>query len=68
MPTLAVTGAGILKINILGLKMNNNYSVIRMTKRDYFALPDNMRKQSEGPLVMATRNGEQTFVRVEMLE
>lgn len=48
--------------------MMDNYNVIRMTKRDYFALPDNMRKQSEGPLVMATRNGEQTFVRVEMLE
>lgn len=48
--------------------MNQNYTTIRMTKRDYFALPDFMRKQSEGPLVLATRNGEETFVRVDMLE
>lgn len=48
--------------------MNLNYNVIQMTKRDYFALPDNMRMQSEGPMVLAVRGGVETFVRVYMLE
>lgn len=48
--------------------MNLNYTVIQMKKRDYFALPDNMRMQSEGPMVLTTRNGQETFVRVYMLE
>ena len=48
--------------------MNTNYNLIQMSKRDYFALPHTMRKQSDGPMVLATRDGEQTFVRVFMLE
>lgn len=48
--------------------MNQEYTVIQMTKHDYFALPDFMRQVSNGAMVLARRNGMDTFVRVEMLE
>lgn len=45
-----------------------NSNVIQMAKRDYFALPDSMRQQSDGPMVLTVRGGLETFVRVMMLE
>lgn len=48
--------------------MNQNYTIIQMSKRDYFALPATMRQQSDGPMVLAMRNGQETFIRVDMLE
>lgn len=49
--------------------MNNaNFNAIQMSKRDYFALPDHMRQQAGGPLVLTMRGGRETFVRVVMLE
>jgi len=49
--------------------MNNQDSnAVQMSKRDYFALPDHMRQQANGPLVLTMRGGRETFVRVLMLE
>lgn len=48
--------------------MNQNYNTIQMSKSDYFALPMWMRQQSDGPMVLAVRDGVETFVRVYMLE
>ena len=48
--------------------MNTNYNTIQMRKRDYFALPPSMRQLSDGPMVLAIREGRETFVRVFMLE
>lgn len=46
-----------------------NSNAINMSKRDYFALPPNMREQAnDGPLVLTMRNGRETFVPVLMLE
>jgi hypothetical protein len=39
-----------------------------MKRRDYFALPPQMRRQEDGPLVLTVRGGHETFVRVLMLE
>lgn len=48
--------------------MNQNSTMPKMTKRDYFALPDFMRQLSDGPMVLTRRNGMDTFVHVEILE
>lgn len=44
---------------------SNNFNGIRITQRDYFALPPEMRQQMPdgGPMVLATLKGRQTFVR-----
>lgn len=48
--------------------MNTDNHIINMTKRDYFALPPEMRQMSDGPLVLSMVKGVETFVRVNMLE
>jgi hypothetical protein len=48
--------------------MNNQNSIINMSKRDYFALPPDLRAQSNGAFVRTVRQGKETWVRVNMLE
>lgn len=45
-----------------------NFNGIRMSKRDFFRLPANLRQFSDGPMVLATVKGRQTFVRVLIVE
>ncbi len=46
----------------------SDFTATRITKSDYFKLPDSMRQMSDGPMVLTMRGGRQTFVRVTILE
>lgn len=48
--------------------MNTANSIINMSKRDWFALPPEMRAESGGAFVRTMRHGVETWVRVNMLE
>lgn len=45
-----------------------DFTAMRISKSDYFKLPDTMRQMSDGPMVLTMRAGRQTFVRVTILE
>jgi hypothetical protein len=47
---------------------DSNSNVIRMSKRDFFRLPDGLRQFSDGPMVLTSVGGRQTFVRVVIVE
>lgn len=39
-----------------------NYNEIRISRRDYFALPSEMRCMAKRPMVLTTIRGQQMFV------
>ena len=47
---------------------NRNFTEMLISKRDYFALPPEMRQMSDGPMVLATVGGRQTFVRAVIID
>jgi len=46
----------------------SDFKGMLISKRDYFALPPSMRQMSDGPMVLATMGGRQTFVRALIIE
>lgn len=47
---------------------DSNFSGIRMSKRDFFKLPDDLRQFSDGPMVLSMVAGRETFVRVLIVD
>jgi hypothetical protein len=47
---------------------SHNFIGIRIKKADYFKLPPSMRMQAEGPFVLSTVNGRETFVPAVIIE
>lgn len=47
---------------------SNNSTIVKIFKRDYFALPPSMREFSDGPMVLSLVNGRQTFVRAQIID
>lgn len=45
-----------------------NSTGVRISKRDYFKLPPEMRQISNGPMVLSRIAGRQTFVRAIIID